>query len=857
MDFLRKRYPGGYKELPDYIAANLNPAFELRPYQINAFRNFITHYENEGCPNPVQTLFHMATGSGKTLIMAGLIIYLYKQGYRNFLFFVHLGTIVKKTEDNFLNAASQKYLFADNIIIDGKSVRINEVRNFQGTNPDAVSICFTTVQGLHGDMSYPKENAPVFDDFADIKTVLIADEAHHLNVETKNGKEKAEAETENRSWESTVRRIFEANDDNVLFEFTATCDLMNPYIRRVYKDKIIFNYPLRTYREEKYSKEVKAIRADISPRDRVLQALMFSQYRLKVFQDNRLNIKPVVLFKAKTIDESKAFEQGFYEMIRTLSGDMLERIAAASPLPDVERMVGYFLSKGVGFDELAQELRDEFNPNRCISANDDKETEARQIILNSLERSDNPYRAVFEVKKLDEGWDVLNLFDIVRLYETVGAKSGKPSVYTVAEAQLVGRGARYCPFVIEDGDEKYKRKYDDDIDNPLRVCEELYYHCIYDRHYINELNTALIASGILPEHKTKISYILKPSFKQSRFYQTGYVFVNGQEEVSHKIAAEILKSFRDKENPVAVTTGKAAIDTLMTEEVSVTAIKTYPNTKTIKDIAGYSYSIVHRALRQIPVFEFNVLQKKFPGLKSIREFILSDEYLGRVSADIESCDETPAPETLFEVCKSILGQIGKALSTIQKTYEGTVEFRKKRVCEVFSDRTLNITDPHDDGIGIPQSETEWDVRLGDAEWFAYNDNFGTSEEKRFVKHFAGYADGLKARYEEIYLVRNERQLAIYPFNRDGRFEPDYFLFLLEKNDTGCKQYQVFVEPKGTGYIKGDQWKEDFLLRIEGDGKVIPPLTIIDDTEYHVRGLPFYNHEKKMGEFTEAFERLLP
>lgn len=32
--------------------------------------------------------------------------------------------------------------------------------------------------------------------------------------------------------------------------------------------------------------------------ERALQALVLSQYRLKVFQDYRLSIKPVVLFKA-------------------------------------------------------------------------------------------------------------------------------------------------------------------------------------------------------------------------------------------------------------------------------------------------------------------------------------------------------------------------------------------------------------------------------------------------------------------------------------------------------------------------------------------------------------------------------
>jgi type III restriction enzyme len=78
-------------DIPDSITQNLNPTYELRDYQIDAFSRFIHCYNNNfpGKENPLHLLFNMATGSGKTLIIAGLILYLYEQGYRNFLFFVN------------------------------------------------------------------------------------------------------------------------------------------------------------------------------------------------------------------------------------------------------------------------------------------------------------------------------------------------------------------------------------------------------------------------------------------------------------------------------------------------------------------------------------------------------------------------------------------------------------------------------------------------------------------------------------------------------------------------------------------------------------------------------------------------
>ena len=183
LDALRKY--GSNASLPSYIPENLNPSFELRPYQKAAFENFITYFESGSCPKPAQVLFHMATGSGKTLIMAGLMMYLYKQGYRNFLFFVNLSNIVEKTKENFLNRASSKYLFAEEIVIDGEKVRINQVDNFQYADSGAVNVCFATTQGLHMDMWTAQENKMSFDDFEDQNVVLISDEAHHLNVDTK------------------------------------------------------------------------------------------------------------------------------------------------------------------------------------------------------------------------------------------------------------------------------------------------------------------------------------------------------------------------------------------------------------------------------------------------------------------------------------------------------------------------------------------------------------------------------------------------------------------------------------------------------------------------------------------------
>ena len=236
---------------------------------------FFSYWDNEfeGKAPQSQLLFHMATGSGKTLIMGGIILYLYEQGYRNFLFFVNSGNVIEKTKDNFFNTASSKYLFNQSITINNKRVEIKQVDNFQDSDPDAINFCLQTIQGLHGDLNTPKENGVTYDDFKNIKVVLIADEAHHINTATKSGSSdmtpslfndaKLEDLDPSDDWETTVMRIFRANPANVLLEFTATEDFANANIADKYKDKVIFDYPLKKFREDGYSKDIAVLQSDM------------------------------------------------------------------------------------------------------------------------------------------------------------------------------------------------------------------------------------------------------------------------------------------------------------------------------------------------------------------------------------------------------------------------------------------------------------------------------------------------------------------------------------------------------------------------------------------------------------------
>lgn len=851
---------GTRHELPAHIAQNLAPHIVLREYQEHAFSNTLEYLNNEKLSKNRQThlLYHMATGSGKTVMMAGLILHYYSLGYRNFLFFVNQTNIIEKTKANFLDTASAKYLFAESIEIDGVRVPVNEVSNFAAADPNAINLCFSTTQKLHIDFLDPKENSLTRDDFEDTPVVMISDESHHVNTRTKKAT-KAEDE-EDRSWEYTVSSAFQRNRHNVLLEFTATVDLRDRNILRKYKDKIVFDYPLARFRESGFTKDFQNFQSAFDPWGRTLQALVLSEYRRALFADGGVYSKPVVLLKSQRIDDSKAFYDEFFQRLQRLTESEILDMATDGLM---KQAIGYFQEKEPSLRSLRSSIQQGFAEENAIIMNGstDNSTE-KQLAVNSLEDHSNPYRIIFTVDMLNEGWDVLNLYDIVRLYETrQGGKAGKPGAYTIKEAQLIGRGARYFPFLLEnesvdrDPADKFVRKYDHDLDSPNRFLETLLYHSKQDSKYITELRLALRETGLLPDEVTEVTYELKPSFKQTDFYHNALVFSNRREEVSREEVTQLDNRVKSAIYQLDVRHTPSRLVSLFETGSGQTASSKSTKVHTIRrKINDMPLNVTLGSLARYDALRFEALKHYFPHLESSREFVTSSDYLGETEITFQSDTEDLAVTDLQAGLDKVFRAVSTYLAGIKVTYRGTHRFEAVRLNEVLRNKRLQIAKPVEGGIGTSQNNDPEDSRrvdLKNADWYVYDDNYGTSEEKAFVKYFSTVVDDLKRHYDEVYLVRNERlaPLAIYSFATGERFEPDYLLFLRNKGQT-YKQQQIYVEPKGTHLLDTDKWKEDFLLAIEQNA--IPHKVYVDNTDYRIIGLPFYNQENRMHEFTKAF-----
>ena len=839
-------------EMPDSITQNLNPEFELRPYQEDAYASFI-HYFNNDLPNkekPLHLLFNMATGSGKTLIMAGLILYLYEKGYRNFLFFVNSTNIIEKTKDNFLNPRSAKYLFSENIYFEGEHIEVTEVENFEGIHEKSINICFTTIQKLHSDLTAEKENALTFEDFAKKKIALLADEAHHMNVQTRAQQLELELEEQKPSWENTVENIFNANPNNLLLEFTATHDYETPAIVDKYRNKVIYRYDLVNFRNDRFSKEVVLVHSDLDPHSRMLQALILNQYKEQVAANNGINLKPVILFKAqRTIAQSQENKANFHKLIDELTANQIDSFRG-SDLEIVQRAFRFFDEK-MTIEALVQRLKSVFRKEHCLSVNDENEKEAYQLRLNNLEDKRNPIRAIFAVQKLNEGWDVLNLFDIVRCYEARDSGKNKIGKTTISEAQLIGRGARYFPFVLPERTDRFRRKFDEDLDHELRVLEELHYHSIHDSRYISEIRTALIDEGMMDERLETRDLKLKAEFKDTNLYKHGVVWLNKQipKDYQHvQSFTDLAKlNVKQKNYEHTIYTGAGGVTTVM--ENSETPVQQGHQNSRDVHVGDIEQNIVRSALARNPFFTFASLKQYFPHLASVREFVTSKNYLGGLAitfkGNLVGLEENRAAK--LSACEGLLSQIESEIRKEITEYQGTKHFYEHHVRAVFTDKTLKFS------VDTPRaddSDTAYLVKISD--WFAYDTLYGTSEEKAFVAMLDRWIQESTKTYEDIYLLRNEGHFSIYSFSDGSPFQPDFVLFLREKNGDPLS-YQLFIEPKGEYLTETDRWKEKFLaeIRAEYHSKILT-----ENSKYRVIGVPSFYHERYENQFKDDLNAAL-
>ncbi|NLB86801.1 MAG: type III deoxyribonuclease, partial [Bacteroidales bacterium] len=338
---------------------------------------------------------------------------------------------------------------------------------------------------------------------------------------------------------------------------------------------------------------------------------------------------------------------------------------------------------------------------------------------------------------------------------------------------------------------------------------------------------------------------LKPEFKKTDFYRDGQVFYN--KKISKSF--DNIKSFADlgvkKTNySHTLSSGVGRMSLALGFELeSPISEHEIVKSKDVK-LVTIPKNIIQFALSKNPFFHFNNVSHYFPNVSSLSNFIDSPDFLAGLEITFRGTAKRLKEINHFDYLQALNGLLQNIEADIKSNsteYEGS-DYIQEPIHKVFKDKEIRVNKYSERANGQ-------ETFLANEPWYVYNANYGTSEEKKFVELFSRRFDELNQKFEEIYLIRNEREIKI--FDKLGRaFEPDFLLFCKQRDNEQIT-FQVFIEPKGE-HLKGhDKWKEDFLKEIRAKQKNIK---IHTDT-YLITAVPFYNYNNE-NEFKAILEKTL-
>nr|WP_240641110.1 DEAD/DEAH box helicase family protein [Helicobacter pylori] len=806
-------------ELPTHITNNLKK--ELRDYQKQAIYNYLEKRQS----NPTQKhfMFEMATGSGKTLVMAGLILECYKQGYQNFIFFVNSASILEKTKLNFTDSASSKYLFSENININDENTEIKSINNLNESHNGAINIYFSTIQGLFSLFTKAKENAITLEDLKDQKLVFLADEAHHLNTETKKKLNDSEA-SEKRNWENVVKLALEQNKDNLLLEFSATIP-KEKSVEEKYKNLKVVTYTLKEFSEDKFCKNIYSLSYENKELEtRFLGACVSSLYKELLAQHHNIeNFKPCILFKSERIEESKKNQERFNTFLENLSPLDLENFFHYSHNAFFKDAKNFF-DKQKYTPNLTAFLQTKFKKSTQINTNNEKELEKGMLLLNSLEDRDNPKRVIFSVDKLNEGWDVLNLFDIVRLKNKASQKD------TTKDAQLIGRGARYYPFSYNDfkpsRTEFYQRKFD--FSNPLSALERLDYHAVYDSEFIAKLNNELQDLGLgfvnekqtiplTPTKRFKCYYASNTKDKNKNLFNKDYT-----DPVKVKLQSLHVPLF-------AFNVREKKVDFKEENKGDTTYFKPHTLNK-----IPINYFLKALNLKNL---DFKTLKKAFKKHPFNNKVGFIERYISPLKTNFHKDQKFDDNKILLKLAVYIIENLKDTLLKEQDKYE-------------VSALELKEFETHNKSL----SASEWEKDIP-YEWLLFKDmrKLDSDLERKFLVFINDNKEVLDKKFKEWCVLRNDHftELKVFcniensPYYAQG-FEPDFILFAQTHSDEFLG-FTCYMEAKGEHLELSNAWKKEFLEMLENVALKS------HNKKLHLKGLPFFTLHND--EFTTAFDQI--
>lgn len=431
-----------------------NLAFDFRYYQkqataiLDMFWNFSVAYsakrnaieEVDGHTIPFYC-FEMATGSGKTILIAGNVLYLLNKGIKNILILVKGKTIYDKTIREFdINnkkcifnkAMNYKYNLITGDNYQNKSSNYDENADFNlfvfniekffeksgETGKKIMKVTKPWEESVWKDKQGHTISLVDYFKNQEGNLAIITDEAHHYQNKTSN---------------DIIKMFYPV----VVLEYTATAQVTDSN-KKI--QKRVYIYPIKQYIKDGFGKRIRAYGFDPihitievqdqindTDKERLFLAIMIHLIKKKSLNDK---LKPVLLLRCrgiphadamfKYISEEMALDEDFIKAAynRIIQDDEFNIINLIKEHVPIQELINYI-------EELPEKTFAIHSGNRNNKDILDK--------FDNIETNDQEIVVQFDVAT--EGWNIDNIYTILILTD----KQGDVKTYV---KQLIGRGLR-------------------------------------------------------------------------------------------------------------------------------------------------------------------------------------------------------------------------------------------------------------------------------------------------------------------------------------------------------------------------------------------------------------------------------
>lgn len=384
------------------LVDELSASFGLRAANTRALDTLARRMDS-GVDGAHALVMDMATGAGKTYVMAAFIEYLRRHGVRNVVV-VTPGLVVQtKTVANFTRGSGKFIEGAalDPVVITPDNYKSMAAGRTEAEQQSASSVFVFNIQQLiapkkmegetkgggkqataRGIRKFSEYAGVLYDDLASRDDLVVIADEHHLYSASAASFHAAIADLNPAMLVGLTASADE--DDDVVFRYT---------LREAIGDKSV-KTPVIVYRRDGYGER--------------------EQYQ-----------------QLKDAATLRAYKQKFYD-------EYAERHAddGTSPINPVMMVVCENIAHATEVEELLAGPEFFNDPYAVLRVDSDSMTEEKTALLNGLDNPDSPVRAVVSVNKLKEGWDTRSIAVMVTL---------RAMDSDILTQQTLGRGLR-LPF---------------------------------------------------------------------------------------------------------------------------------------------------------------------------------------------------------------------------------------------------------------------------------------------------------------------------------------------------------------------------------------------------------------------------